>query len=59
MIPLGRVIALHTPQVYLVPGSQFFSRPAGWFRIIFSVQPQILEEGLARIEVLLAKRGQM
>ena len=37
-------------QVYIVPGSMFGCKHAGWFRIIFAVGQGRLEEGLDRVE---------
>ena len=42
--------------MYLVPGSKFLSREFGWFRIIFSVDPEHLKEALRRLEKLLVQR---
>ena len=40
-------------KVYIVPGAEFNCNIAGWFRIIFAVRPEVLEEGLNRLEKLL------
>jgi len=40
-------------KVYIVPGSQFDCIIPGWFRIIFAVRKDVLEEGLTRIETVL------
>eukprot|EP00092_Neocalanus_flemingeri_P016038 GFUD01017358.1.p1 GENE.GFUD01017358.1~~GFUD01017358.1.p1 ORF type:complete len:423 (+),score=120.19 GFUD01017358.1:70-1338(+) len=44
-------------KVYLVPGSMFGCKIVGWFRIIFAVGQDRLEEGLDRIERALSKKS--
>ena len=46
-------------QVYLVPGSMFGCKHAGWFRIIFAVGQGRLEEGLDRVERALHKKSSL
>ncbi|KDR08258.1 1-aminocyclopropane-1-carboxylate synthase-like protein 1 [Zootermopsis nevadensis] len=36
-------------KVYVTPGSEMRCADPGWFRIVFSAAPHILEEGLSRI----------
>merc|ERR1712098_291759 len=36
-------------KLYLVPGHKFLCEEPGWFRIIFALKPEHLEEGLRRL----------
>eukprot|EP00090_Calanus_glacialis_P002417 TRINITY_DN11811_c0_g1_i4.p1 TRINITY_DN11811_c0_g1~~TRINITY_DN11811_c0_g1_i4.p1 ORF type:complete len:423 (-),score=100.76 TRINITY_DN11811_c0_g1_i4:67-1335(-) len=46
-------------KVYLVPGSMFGCEVVGWFRIIFAVGKERLEEGLDRIERAIQKKSNL
>ena len=42
-------------KVFVAPGSSFGAEEKGWFRLVFSVERQALEEGLNRVLVALSK----
>jgi len=46
-------------KVYIVPGSMFGCKIVGWFRIIFAVGQETLEEGMDRIERALVKKSML
>lgn len=48
---------METAKVYIVPGSQFDCKIPGWFRIIFAVRSDVLDDGLDRIESVLKAKN--
>ena len=42
-----------------MPGSMFGCKIVGWFRIIFAVGQETLEEGMDRIERALVKKSML
>ena len=49
---------METAKVYINPGTKFDCKIPGWFRIIFAVRSDKLQEGLGKLETLLrAKTG--
>ncbi|XP_066966730.1 1-aminocyclopropane-1-carboxylate synthase-like protein 1 [Macrobrachium rosenbergii] len=48
--------AIFKKGVYIVPGSQLYCVSPGWFRLIFTIPPEKLEVGLAKIKSALDER---
>ena len=46
-------------KVYIVPGSMLGCKKPGWFRIIFAISQDKLEEGMNRIERGLKKKPKL
>jgi len=46
-----------TAKVYINPGCKFDCKIPGWFRIIFAVRSDKLEQGLGRIETVLRAKN--
>ena len=44
---------MKTAKVYINPGTKFDCKIPGWFRIIFAVKRDKLQEGLDRLETVL------
>ena len=34
-------------KVYIIPGSEVHCADPGWYRIVFSMKPEILDEGIS------------
>lgn len=47
--------ALLEAKVFVAPGSSFGAERKGWFRLVFSVERQALEEGLGRVLLALSE----
>ena len=49
---------METAKVYINPGTKFDCKIPGWFRIIFAVRKDKLQDGLDKLETLLKAKTQ-